>query len=221
MSFARLSLALIILSSPACSKKQQVTQQGIGTSAEAAPSAQVTPAAPPELSPPLTGTWPAAGTEAVTGYRFSTPDAVESSWSLLTGDKQVDLGTLKKTTVASAQLTPEQTKKLLGCIFGDWKRSGSAACYGPHHLFLFRDATGKITHAIEVCFDCSDVSTFPDLDEKQWNHHDLRGLARLCDQIGIGMVKGTAEDYIRMKDEGEKENVNESESADDSASEDD
>lgn len=219
MRYLRLSLALIILSSPACRERQQSPQQGSGASAPAAPSAQVTSAAPSELSPALTGAWPSAGTETVTAYRFSTPDEVESSWSLLTGDNQVDLGTLKKTTVASAQLTPGQTKKLLGCIFGDWERSGPAACYGPHHLFLFRDSTGKITQAIEVCFDCSNVYTSPALDEKQWNHHDLRGLARLCDEIGIGMVAGTAEDYIRMKDEGEKEDDNEGESTDGAAGE--
>lgn len=193
------ALASLCLALPSCKEKAQSA-----AAASSAPSGAAVAATPPEISAPLVGTWPPTGTETVTGYRLGATPGGEGTWSLLTGDNQVDLATLKRVTVAPAQLTPEQNKKLLGCIFGDWERSGPAACYDPHHIFLFRDASGKVTHAIEICFGCDNVHSSPEFEEKYWNHHDLRGLARLCDEIGIGMTHGTAEDYIRLQDENDR-----------------
>ncbi|HEY1121160.1 MAG TPA: hypothetical protein VGE67_06150, partial [Haloferula sp.] len=132
-----------------------------------------------EVVPP---TWPPHGYQRVVAHRFQIPEENPESFSLIQGGK-VDLELLKKLSVAAAELTPAQTSTLLTGTFSD-RRESMAACYDPHHLFLFLDGEGKVLNAIEICFSCTAISTLPELAEDQWKHHDFRMLARLCEEIG-------------------------------------
>jgi hypothetical protein len=55
-----------------------------------------------------------------------------------------------------------------------------------------------------VCFGCINLHAQPDVGEPKWARHDFRELARLCDEVGIGMVSGTAKEQIRIWDERDK-----------------
>jgi len=162
-----------------------------GTGCKEKPPVIIPQTKPKVLSNEIQGVWPPASTAKVTAYRFRTPNDVRNgTYSLLEGGK-VDLGTLQECTEASAELTDEQTARLLHCTIGDHPRSGPSVCYEPHHLFLFRDGAGEITHAIEVCFTCQGVTTIPSLEVPDC--HDLRGMERLCEETGVGLAEGTAD----------------------------
>jgi hypothetical protein len=145
----------------------------------------------------------------VFAYRFALPNdgpadlPMESGFSLFT-DGGLDLATLEELKIAEATLTSGQVLRLVDAVYGRHKKFGPAACYTPHHLFLFHDSAGRLIQAIEVCFGCINLHAQPDVGEPQWARHDFRELARLCDEIGIGMVSGTAEQQIRVWDEAEQ-----------------
>jgi hypothetical protein len=145
----------------------------------------------------------------VVAYRFATPNdgpadlPMESGFSLIT-DGGLDLATLEKLKIAEATLTSGQVLRLVDAVYGPHKKFGPAACYTPHHLFLFHDSADTLIQAIEVCFGCINLHAQPDVGEPQWARHDFRELARLCDEIGIGVGSGTAEEQIRIWDERDK-----------------
>jgi hypothetical protein len=146
----------------------------------------------------------------VFAYRFALPNdgpadlPMESGFSLITLEGGLDVATLEKLKIAEATLTQGQVLRLVDAVYGRHKKFGPAACYTPHHLFLFHDSAGRLIQAIEVCFGCINLHAQPDVGEPQWARHDFRELARLCDEIGIGMVSGTAEQQIRVWDEAEQ-----------------
>lgn len=100
-----------------------------------------------------------------------------------------------------AILKPDQVSRLVDAVYGSHEKTGPAACYDPHHIFLFYDTADVLIHVVEVCFSCTNLNSQPQIEESQWGRHDFRELARLCDEVGIGMNSGTAEDQIRFWDE--------------------
>ncbi|MEZ0274522.1 MAG: hypothetical protein ACAH88_06425 [Roseimicrobium sp.] len=125
-------------------------------------------------------------------------------FSFMRRDEKPDLSKLRELTVKKAELTPAQIDKLIQCLYGKNEKMFSAACYFPHHLFLFYDASDNVINAVELCFSCTGVSASPHIPEKQWYHHDFRGLAKLCDECGIGLGSKTAEEYVRVLDAREE-----------------
>ena len=146
----------------------------------------------------------------VVGYRFALPwdDApgavMESGFSLIMRDGALDVPALDRLKVTEATLTRDQVGRLVDAVYGEHEKTGAAACYDPHHIFLFHDGDGTLFHVVEVCFGCTNLRTQPEIAEPQWWRHDFRELARICDEVGIGMVSGTAEDQIRFWDERER-----------------
>jgi hypothetical protein len=152
---------------------------------------------PPRLSNRIDGTWPPAPSANVTGYRFKTNPAEEPFSCIVRDQRRIDLGELEKRAGASAKLSGEKTAELLDATFQKNGGLPPAACYEPHHIFLFRGSTGEITHAIEICFDCNDVYTLPPLPDDQGQHHDFRRLYKLCDSLGL--TEKPAEEFYRNR----------------------
>ncbi len=158
-----------------------------------------------EASLPLEHKWPPQAPFKVVAYRFVNPLGPGDGNFTLIKDSGVDLEKLKSMTVASAELNAKQAARLVDFIIGKHPKVSSAACYDPHHIFVFYNARGEVENAVEICFGCTSVITLPDVGEKQWYHYDFRGLARLCEEAGIGMQRGTAADFIAKMDERERE----------------
>ncbi len=134
-------------------------------------------------------TWPPTGDARVVGYRFKLPGEEaqkppEGGFSLLRGSS-VDMARLKQAAIKSAKLSAAQIKKLTEGVFSKTKRLTPAACYEPHHLFLFLDKKDGVTHSIEICFACTSVRTLPEIKKSQWFRHDFPALARLCHELGL------------------------------------
>ena len=143
----------------------------------------------------------------VVGYRFALPgegndeEPVETGFSLIQEGGQLDFGHLNKLKKKESTLTSDQVVRLVDAIYGTHEKTGAAACYDPHHIFLFYDDSDALVNVVEVCFGCTNLHAQPDIGESQWSRHDFRDLVRLCDEIGIGMTSGTAEDFVRLWDE--------------------
>lgn len=149
-------------------------------------------------------------TTRVVGFRFVLPGEDEpdspmpSGFSLIDQSGELDLALLSELKVKEANLTAAQRDSLVAAVYGDHQITSAAACYDPHHIFVFYDENDRIINLIEICFGCLNILTYPELDETQWLHHDFRVLARLCDEVGIGMASGTAEDLILFWDESRR-----------------
>lgn len=142
----------------------------------------------------------------VVAYRFALPGEGgerprEPGFSLITQNRKLDLTALKNLKQAEVTLNAEQVSQLVDAIYGAHDHTGPAACYEPHHIFLFYDTNDVLIHVVEVCFGCTNLQAQPQIEEPQWGKHDFRKLARICDEIGIGMSSGSAEDQIRLWDE--------------------
>ncbi len=153
-------------------------------------------------------TWPAKGYTKVVGYRFKIPsdDAkgpVPSGFSLLT-KAGLDAKQLANLTIKSSELSPAQVAKLEKATFSITHRSEPAACYDPHHIFVFYAKDGTVTNAIEVCFSCTGLATIPSTTEEQWYRHDFVALAYLADELGLWLENRTAKAYEALQKEREK-----------------
>lgn len=141
----------------------------------------------------------------VVAYRFSSPEdggqPVEPGFSLVSREGVLNRAALELLKKKEVTLTTDQVGKLVDVVYGPNELESGAACYDPHHIFLFYGEAGRLLNTVEGCFSCVNIGCFPELPESQWRHHDFRRLARLCDEVGIGMTSGTAEDFIRMLDE--------------------
>ena len=146
----------------------------------------------------------------VVGYRFALPgdDTTntprESGFTLIDNSGTLNQDLLNELKVKDAILTTEQVDRLNFAVFGEHPMTSAAACYDPQHIFVRYDEHGKIVSSIEICFSCLNIHTSPELEEDQWRQHDFRSLARLCDEIGIGMTSKTAEDLIKFWDESDR-----------------
>jgi len=146
------------------------------------------------------------GSAKIVAYRFALPgdgseQPVESGFSLFNEEGQLNLEQLEKLKVKEAILNSDQTEKFLDAVYSEEERTSAAACYDPHHIFLFYDDSDTLINVVEICFSCYNLHAFPILEESIWRKHDFRALALLCEEIGIGMTFGSAEDFIRMHDE--------------------
>ena len=139
----------------------------------------------------------------VVAYRFASPGegGVQEPTTLFTPEGQLDKEALTNLKRSEAVLTPGQVGRLVEAVYGDHGKTPPAACYDPHHIFLFYDADGELINAVEVCFSCTNLVAQPEIEESQWFRHDYRELARIGDESGIGMSSGKAEDFIRLWDE--------------------
>ena len=169
----------------------------------------IAPMAAGETSLTSKATWPAKDYVKVIGYRFRLPtdDAkgpVPSGFSLL-NEAGLDTKQLATLTVKSAELTPDQVTKLVKATFSATHRTEPAACYDPHHIFVFYDKDGAVTNAIEICFSCTGVAAIPATKKDQWYKHDFVALAYLADELGLWLENRTARAYDGLQKEREKQ----------------
>lgn len=155
-------------------------------------------AAAPEIRHEIASNWPPAGYAKVVGHRFESDNPEGSPFLRETA---VELTRLSEFSVASAELNQAQIQQLLEATFQAEPGLAAAACYDPHHLFLFEDAAGKVTHAIEICFECINLRALPALSQEQRQHHDFRQLYQLCEDLGL--TDQPASDFFRVWDESE------------------
>lgn len=109
----------------------------------------------------------AGETVRIVGYRFNSPGEdhpgipTPSGFSLLGESGEVDLASLNELKVKEATLTEDQQVRLIEAVYADHPVTSAAACYDPHHLFVFYDADGQVHQAIEICFACLNLHTKP------------------------------------------------------------
>ena len=148
-----------------------------------------------------------AAVKRVEAIRFKAPgesdkpDAQPADpYTFLGAGGKTDFTKLRELTVKKADLTEAQIGTLIQGVYGKNEKMPPAACYDPHHLFLFYDGEGKIINVVELCFSCTNVNSSPPMPEANWYRHDFRKLAKLCDEAGIGLESKTAAEYVRMLD---------------------
>ncbi len=146
----------------------------------------------------------------VVGFRFALPGddepgvPVPSGFSLIQSDGNINFEQLDELKRKQATLSNTQVGKLVSAVHNAENKTSPAACYDPHHIFLFYDDAEQVTKVIEICFSCTKIRTQPELTEDQWYRHDFRALARLCEEIGIGLGAQTAEQFIEALDVRER-----------------
>ena len=136
--------------------------------------------------------------QKVVGFRFRLPSdgsqgPVPSGFSLLKNGA-VDAAQLEKLKQKSAELTPAQTSKLLAATNGK-EIIHPAACYDPHHLFLFYSGEETIVAAVEVCFNCTGIYATPGISKARWYRHDFAALARLADELSLWQEGRTVDEW--------------------------
>ncbi len=154
---------------------------------------------PGELTDVLQGTWPPAGTARVVGYRYEIPRGAYNAYLLHSEagerNRRLHHAELARLTRASKELTPGQIERLLAASFNKDGLGVGAACYQPHHIFVFHAPDGSVTQAIEICFECYGIEAAP-IPAGDPPSADFKELARLCDELGLWAGEKTAAEYI-------------------------
>lgn len=124
------------------------------------------------------GQWHFSGFAEVRAYRLNWDDQ-DSFNPILNQD-----GTLNPTRIPKdgLRLTEAQVKRLEAAVTGSHPDHPIAACFYPHHAFIFYGASGKIVGHINICFLCSNYDGQPEGYAKSWN---LDELAKLIKDIGM------------------------------------
>ena len=128
--------------------------------------------------------WPGVPYSRVVGYSF-VPDSKDDEFTLLR-DGKFNEAKLKEVKTKEAVLAANQTKNLLKATFDYSRRTQGAACYEPHHIFVFYDSASHPIGAIEICFSCRHIGSWP-VPAKQVNGHDFAALAKLSWKLGLGL----------------------------------
>ena len=89
----------------------------------------------------------------VCAYAYN-PRVGETDPSILRDGKLSSTVVNKKGVV----LTAEQSKRLVSSVTGKHPATEAyAACFDPHHAFVFYDAAWKPVAWVEVCFECGNA----------------------------------------------------------------
>jgi len=141
--------------------------------------------------------WPGMPYSRVIGYSFDNPHSKDDVFTLLRDDK-LNEAQLKEFKTKEAPLNAAQVERLLNAAFSSKIRILGAACYEPHHVFVFYDRDAKPVAAIEICFHCDKLVSLPEKDT-DW-HHDFAALARLSWELGLGLgsPKLTLDGYLEL-----------------------
>jgi hypothetical protein len=97
----------------------------------------------------------------------------------------LDTGRLNPTRnpKAGIRLNNSQVAKLCDAVHGlrpapTWE----AACFNPHHAFLFYSATGDIVGEIDICFQCGNKYGKPDGYATTW---DLPAIEAIFKELNL------------------------------------
>lgn len=153
--------------------------------------------------------WPPKNYSRVIGYSF---DSIALGESMIWKNGGLNLELLRKQTLTERELTSRQRDQLLGALLKSQSAFPTMRCYFPHHIFVFYSATNKPLAAIEVCFGCSEIRTWPELKKPRYsrwgNLCDFPSLARLADETGLGLGSRevTLQTYLQSLKKGQDRN---------------
>jgi len=124
------------------------------------------------------GKWHFSGFNEIRAYRLNWED--EHSMNPIVNQD----GSLNPTRIPKegVPLTEAQVKRLEAAVTGSHPEHPVAACFYPHHAFLFFDGSRKIVGHINICFLCSNYRGQPEGYARNWN---LSQLEELLKDIGI------------------------------------
>jgi hypothetical protein len=134
-----------------------------------------------KFTPPPAGIngWPNKEYDKVVGYQFANPE--ETSFIK---DDALNLEKLTGSKRKESALSNTQTNELLKATFEADLNGSGLMCYNPHHIIVFY-SDDKPVAAIEICFQCSGVRTWPD-HKARWWHTSFNDLAKLTTALGLG-----------------------------------
>jgi hypothetical protein len=124
------------------------------------------------------GAWHFTGFTEVRAYRLNWDDEYSFD-KILTNDGA--LNTTRQPT-DGVVLNESQEKRLEAAVTGSHPDHPVAACFYPHHAFLFFGAEGKIVGHIDVCFLCSNYAGYPKGFASSW---DLDAIRSLVEDLGM------------------------------------
>ena len=137
--------------------------------------------------------WPSVPYSKVVGYQFEIPKLPDD----LLIDGSLDTEKLKLYTIKSAELDKEQAVQLLGAVLEPQSPIGPALCFSPHHVFVFYAEDQAPVAAVEICFGCMQVKTWPHAVRSSVGH-DFEALASLAVELGLGL--GSTHSEVSLKD---------------------
>lgn len=138
--------------------------------------------------------WPGVKYTEIRAYAW--PKSVET-------DKVINQGVKLHRDVSNpdgARLSVDQEARLLAAIGSEHTPHRVAACYNPHHLFVFYDGEKPVAY-YEVCFSCGGFEFSPQGAAK-WN--DMVALATIFDELKLFEEFGL-EHYKQRAKEHEEE----------------
>ena len=132
--------------------------------------------------------WPYVEYARVVGYYFVDGRPRDTLSVMKNGGDGLDEEELRKWKQQEKTLTASQTTRFLQASFESKFRFSQAACYDPHHVFVFYNAQGKVVAACEVCLSCKAFIEWPANESVVHEHSrpvDYLVLAKLCSELGL------------------------------------
>ena len=130
------------------------------------------------------GTWHFDGIAEIRAYRLNWDDP-HAFGSIITPKGNLNSTRLPEVGIP---LNKEQEGKLQAAVTGTHLSHPVAACFYPHHAFVFFDDSGKIIGHVDICFICSNYRGSPTGFADRW---DLESLEQLV--LDLGMPKANEE----------------------------
>lgn len=129
-------------------------------------------------SDPKNGGWHFTNFSEVRAFRLNWEDE-QSFAKVLDGDGKLNPTRLPEEGIL---LTDEQVAALEAAITREHPEHPVAACFYPHHAFVFFADSGEIVGHINICFICSSYSGSPQGFAETW---DLEALRALIEDLGL------------------------------------
>lgn len=144
-------------------------------------------AADPSAAKSIAG-WPGVKYTKVVGYYFQPAAEVAGEFSTIDA-KGFHPEVLAKYQVQEKTLQPAQIGRFLRASFASKIQFGRAACYAPHHAFVFYNEAGEPVAACEFCLSCKGFVTWPrEKDNRERDGGSARNyveLALLSAELGL------------------------------------
>ncbi len=132
----------------------------------------------PEEGSKQSGDWHFSGLEEVRAYRLNWEDPY--SFNKILDEK----GELNRTRLPEegVLLNEAQLKRLKAAVTGTHPHHLRAACFYPHHAFVFFDSEGTVVGHINICFQCSNYDGTPAGFADKW---DVESIRCLVEDLGM------------------------------------
>lgn len=125
--------------------------------------------------------WPFSGFSEIRAYRFNWDDPNGEQGQLRLYNERNGLNP-NRIPKEGVRLNDQQVARLKQAVCSEHARSTAAACFWPHHGFLFLDEQGRIVGSISICFLCDNYEAYSSGFAKRW---DLQALKALFEELGM------------------------------------